>query len=148
MSEISPERNVPYKFTSDVMFVCEMDRLHNGSPAYQHHLVFSTSDSSSDVLMLSKVRNLEASGADRALIVSETLGGDREGIGMGSGADPPSHVMSLSQSEPQNREGIRSRSPLERASAPKSHVIRSGSHVIAKLIDQIDQMCHKSLTSS
>ena len=83
--------------------------------------------------MLSKVRNLEVLGADRALI--------------GSGADPLNHVISLSQSEAQNREGICSRSPPKRGSTPKSHVIRRGSHVIAKLIDQIDQMCHKSLTS-
>ena len=95
--------------------------------------IFSTSDSSSDVLMLSKVRNLEVLGADRALI--------------GSGADPLGHLISLSQSEAQNKEGIHSRSPPERGSAPKSHVIGSGSYVIAKLIDQIDQMCHKSLTS-
>ena len=78
--------------------------------------------------MLSKVRNLEVSGVDRALI--------------GSGVDPLSHVISLSQSEAQNREGIRSQSPPKRGSAPKSHVIWGGSHVIAKLIDQIDQMCH------
>ena len=56
--------------------------------------------------MLSKVRNLEVSGVDRALIGSETSGGDQEGIGRGSGVDPLSHVIFLSQSEAQNREGI------------------------------------------
>ena len=62
-----------------------------------HH---PTSDSSSDVLMLSKVRNLEVSAADRVLI--------------GSGADPLSHVISLVQSEAQN----------ERGSAPNPLLIR------------------------
>ena len=57
--------------------------------------VFSTSDSSSDVLLLSKVRNWE-------------------NFGSGSGTDP--HVMCLSQSEAQNREGIGSRSGADSGS--------------------------------
>ena len=60
--------------------------------------IFSTSDSSNqDVLLLSKVRNLEVSGADQALIGSEKSA-DWEWIRSGS---PPTHVTSLSQSEAQ-----------------------------------------------
>ena len=64
-------------------------------------VIFSTSDSSNqDVLLLSKVRNLEVSGADLALIGSERSH-DWEQIGRGLGADwewIPSHSCDLSES--------------------------------------------------
>ena len=101
---------------------------------------FSTSDSSSDVLLLSKIRDLEnfgsGSGADpHVMCLSQSEAQNREGIGRGLGVDPLPKSCDLSEpirnSESQNGSNLdplliwswSTPDPLPRGYAPKSHVI-------------------------
>ena len=126
---------------SDYSRFTNCKRLKSAHSVYIATCVFSTSDSSNpDVLLLSKVRNLEVSGADRALIGSETSH-DWERIRSGSGVDPLSLMWSLwANQRLRKSEWIRSRS------APIA--IRSqNSCDLFVMANVLAQMCHKSLTS-
>ena len=110
--------------------------------------IFSTSDSMSDVLMLSKVRNFgSGSGADSltkscgSLSQSEAQN-QRERIESGSGADSLPLMWSLwANQRLRKSEWIHSRS------APNPLPIRSLEDPLPKVMWSVNQMCHKSLTS-